>query len=106
MFASAHYKTILYTAHKKIFYFFQVDVGAPRNKDGHDRMGRNKMKSATSKGSVSSTASSLAHETPLYSREDICEQYCISKKDADSSRRSKGFFGCLTSRKVSIDFQS
>lgn len=47
------------------------------------------------------------YETPLYSREDIREQYCINKKEVDVldrsshiSRRAKGFFGCLTSRKV------
>lgn len=75
---------------------------------GRDKMGRsgnsggsgaNKKKSATS-----SSSSSVAKETPLYSREDICEQYVISKKALDgasSSRRSnKGFFGCLSSRKV------
>lgn len=47
------------------------------------------------------------YETALYSREDIREQYCINKKETDvldrSShvrQRAKGFFGCLTSRKV------
>ena len=64
-------------------------------------MGRTGGKSRTGK-----EASSSSYETPLYSREDIREQYCINKKEADvlerSShvRRAKGFFGCLTSRKV------
>ena len=42
--------------------------------------------------------------TPLYSREDIREQYCINSKEPDSGdcglRRSKGFFGCFSSKKV------
>lgn len=55
-----------------------------------------------------SAKESSQYETPLYSREDIREQYCINKKEVDvldrSShvRRAKGFFGCLTSRKVSL----
>lgn len=49
-------------------------------------------------------------EIPLYSREDIREQYCINKKELDGLersshlRRAKGFFGCLTSRKVHFIF--
>lgn len=49
-------------------------------------------------------------EIPLYSREDIREQYCINKKELDGLersshlRRAKGFFGCLTSRKVRFFF--
>lgn len=37
--------------------------------------------------------------TPLYSREDIKEQYCITNRQLDAVERSGGgFFGCLTSR--------
>ncbi len=53
------------------------------------------------------TSQQQQYETALYSREDIREQYCINKKETDvldrSShvrQRAKGFFGCLTSRKV------
>ena len=63
-----------------------------------DRMGRSGSKKSLSGGGGGGAVS----EIPLYSREDIREQYCInSRKDPlDSRRRSKGFFGCLTSRKV------
>ena len=64
-----------------------------------DRMGRSGSKKSLGTGGGSRGAVS---ETPLYSREDIREQYCINsrKEPLDSGRRSKGFFGCLTSRKV------
>lgn len=37
--------------------------------------------------------------TPLYSREDIKEQYCITNRQLDAVEKSGGgIFGCLTSR--------
>lgn len=57
-------------------------------------------------GGGGSKAAGSQPEIPLYSREDIREQYCINKKELDGFersshlRRAKGFFGCLTSRKV------
>lgn len=37
--------------------------------------------------------------TPLYSREDIKEQYCITSRQLDAVERSGGgIFGCLTNR--------
>ena len=75
----------------------KVDVaskttGAGGGRRDADRMGRGKKEKDG------------RHETPLYSREDIREQYCINSRDVEgherASRRSKGFFGCLTSRKV------
>ena len=37
--------------------------------------------------------------TPLYSREDIKEQYCITNRQLDAVEKSSGgIFGCLTSR--------
>lgn len=64
-----------------------------------DRMGRSGSKKSLGAGGGNRGAVS---EIPLYSREDIREQYCINsrKEPLDSGRRSKGFFGCLTSRKV------
>ena len=42
--------------------------------------------------------------TPLYSREDIREQYCINSKEIEvlerSGRTGRGIFGCLSSHKV------
>ncbi|XP_076169063.1 uncharacterized protein LOC143147586 isoform X2 [Ptiloglossa arizonensis] len=37
--------------------------------------------------------------TPLYSREDIKEQYCITSRQLDAVEKSEGgFFGCLSTR--------
>lgn len=37
--------------------------------------------------------------TPLYSREDIKEQYCITSRQLDAVEKSGGgFFGCLSTR--------
>jgi len=37
--------------------------------------------------------------TPLYSREDIKEQYCITSRQLDAVEKSAGgFFGCLSTR--------
>ncbi|XP_078032640.1 uncharacterized protein LOC144467624 [Augochlora pura] len=37
--------------------------------------------------------------TPLYSREDIKEQYCITSRQLDAVEKSEGgFFGCLSSK--------
>lgn len=37
--------------------------------------------------------------TPLYSREDIKEQYCITSRQLDAVEKSTGgFFGCLSTR--------
>lgn len=37
--------------------------------------------------------------TPLYSREDIKEQYCITSRQLDAVEKSSGgFFGCLSTR--------
>ncbi len=95
----------------------QVDVGSSKaaNSGGvGDRMGRTtKNQRASGAGSKAETAPTSQqqqqYETALYSREDIREQYCINKKETDvldrSShvrQRAKGFFGCLTSRKVTF----
>ena len=96
--------------------YFQVDVGSTKatNSGGvGDRMGRTtkNQRGASGGGSKAETPPTTSqqqqYETALYSREDIREQYCINKKETDvldrSShvrQRAKGFFGCLTSRKV------
>lgn len=37
--------------------------------------------------------------TPLYSREDIKEQYCITSRQLDAVEKSEGgFFGCLSTK--------
>lgn len=97
--------------------YFQVDVGSTKatNSGGvGDRMGRTTKNQRGASGGGGSkaetpptTSQQQQYETALYSREDIREQYCINKKETDvldrSShvrQRAKGFFGCLTSRKV------
>lgn len=43
--------------------------------------------------------------TPLYSKQDIREQYCISDKQVhvlETTRQPPGLFGCISSRNVSI----
>ena len=71
--------------------------GGSRRELPAEKMGRKKEKDGGGTGNV-------RHETPLYSREDIREQYCINSQGLDGlergSRRTKGFFGCLASRKV------
>ncbi|XP_023246602.1 uncharacterized protein LOC106637632 [Copidosoma floridanum] len=45
------------------------------------------------------TSSLQRGTTPLYSREDIKEQYCITSRQLDAVDKSgSGIFGCLTSR--------
>ena len=68
-----------------------------------DRMGRKKDKDVFGQ---------VRKETPLYSRDDIYEQYCISsggggngrnREIQNSTARARGFFGlCLSARKVSV----
>ncbi len=45
--------------------------------------------------------------TPLYSREDIREQYCINDKELQVLDRqgSKGFFGCFSNQGQVIQIQ-
>ena len=40
--------------------------------------------------------------TPIYSKEDIREQYCINSQSADALEKNKksGLFGCLSSHQV------
>lgn len=44
--------------------------------------------------------------TPLYSKEDIREQYCITSKQLDVLERARGsgLFGCLSNYHVSFSF--
>ena len=68
-------------------------IGNGRGDADRGTMGRRKDKELKNKGA-----------TPLYSHEDIREQYCINSKELEAlerARRGKGFFGCLSSHKVS-----
>jgi hypothetical protein len=101
--------------------YFQVDVGSTKATniggvgDRVDRTTKNQRGASGGGGggggskaeTPPTTSQQQQYETALYSREDIREQYCINKKETDvldrSShvrQRAKGFFGCLTSRKV------
>ena len=61
--------------------------------------GRRRGEAGQTQGGVSGGVARNKKGTPMYSREDIREQYCINDKElhALESSRRKPMFGCLTS---------
>lgn len=71
-----------------------------------DKMGRSGNKKSGGASQSPAASGREPREIPLYSREDISEQYVISsKKELDGAHRRahKGLFGCLASRKVYLN---
>ena len=97
-----------YINFNNILIFLQVDLSLDvitydSDTDTYDNAtsmsGRRRGEAGQTSGGVSGGVARNKKGTPMYSREDIREQYCINDKElhALESSRRKPMFGCLTS---------